>query len=589
MRPFDQHQVRALDLSRVLGASAVEHHDLTRAPVRPSRVLSAWKDRPSLLRSAAVQRDRLAQQQRHYAGAKQNRLTSDWTALTTSADSETLTSLRVLRARSRQLVRDNPYAKHAVRVITNNVIGTGIGMQAQVMSAAGKLQTSVNDGIEKAWCSWAEKDSCHTAGLLGWADIERFAIHQLVTSGEFIGRKVRQPFGRRNEIPLAVEVLEADRLLDNWQTARAPNGNAIRMGIEIDGWNRPVAYWFSPQHPGDYQFTTFEPARFVRIPAEDIIHLYIIERWPQTRGEPWFHAVLKSLHDGGGYEEALIVKARASANIVGFIQTPEPLGGPIGGEKGDGTVDGRTVVDTEPGTWQKLLPGENVTGYPSMTPDPAVEPFLRYMLRKMAVGVGISYESVSRDYGQSNYSSSRMGLLEDRDLYRVLQGFVARNLRTDIHREFLDAAVLVGQVKTGPDYFSNAAKYQAVRFKPRGWSWIDPQKEVLAYKMAVRNGFMTQGDVIAQTSEDADIESVLKERREELDMAAELKLVFDSDPLSVNDKGQAQPLPVETETEGGKAQGAPADPAQPTEPGADVSTDTAGDGAATGNDQESPA
>ena len=532
-------------------------HDLNRTPVRPSRVLAEWKGKagPTAQRAAAAQRDRHAQQARSYAGADQTRLTGDWTALTTSADSEILTSLRVLRSRSRQLVRDNPFAKHAVRVITNNVIGTGIGMQAQVMSAGGKLQTKVNDGIEQAWSGWTEKRTCHTAGLLDFADIERLALVQLVTTGEFIARKHRLPFGG-GQIPLALEVIEADRLLDNWQTARAPNGNAIRLGIEIDQWHRPVAYWFSPQHPGDYQFTTFEPARFMRVPAQDIVHLYIVERWPQTRGEPWFHAVLRNLHDQAGYEEAMVVKARASANIVGFIQTPDP----IGGAPADAVVNGRGVIDTEPGTWQKLLPGENVTGYPNLTPDPAVDPFLRYMLRKMAVGVGISYESQSRDYSQSNYSSSRMAMLEDRDVYRVLQGFGARNLRLDLHREFLDAAWLVGRVKLGPDYVSNPTKYQAVRFKPRGWSWIDPMKEVMAYRAAVRSGFMTQGDVIAATSPDQDVEDVMKARREELDLAAELNLVFDTDPMQVNDKGQAQPLPVETETEGGEAQG-PADPA----------------------------
>ena len=508
-------------------------HDLSLAPVRPSRTLAAWKGGPEALRSAAAQRSRLDQQQRAYAGADSNRLTGDWTAMSTSADSEILTSLRVLRSRSRQLVRDNPFAKHAVRVITNNVIGSGIGMQAQVINARGKLQTSINDGIENAWINWSKKFTCHTAGLLGFADIERLAMVQLVTSGEAIIRKIRQPFGG-GEIPLALEVIEADRLLDSWQTARAPNGNAIRLGVEIDQWHRPVAYWFSPQHPGDYQFTTFEPSRFLRVPAEDIIHLYIVERWPQTRGEPWFHCVLRNLHDQAGLEEAVVVKARASANIVGFIRSPEPLAA-------DGIQNGRGVIDTEPGTWQKLLPGEDVAGFSAATPDPAIDPFLRYMLRKMAVGIGTSYESLSRDYSQSNYSSSRMALLDDRDLYRVIQGFIARNFRDDIHREFLDAAVLVGAVKTGSDYFSSPDKYRAVRFKPRGWSWIDPAKEVTAYKMAVRAGFMTQEDVIGQTSQNADIEDVLRQRRAELDMAAELNLVFDTDPMQVNDKGQVQP------------------------------------------------
>jgi lambda family phage portal protein len=463
-------------------------------------------------------------------------MTNDWSAMNTSADSEILTSLRILRARSRQLVRDNEYAKHAVRVITNNVVGNGIGMQAQVMSAGGKLQGKINDQIESVFAKWSEKKTCHVGGLLSLADIERWAMHQLPTAGEAIIRKHRMPFGG-GTIPLAFEIMEADLLLDNWQTARAPNGNAIRMGVEIDEWHRPVAYWFSPKHPGDYQFTTFEPSRFIRVPAEDIIHLYIIDRWPQTRGEPWFHSALKTLHNVGGYEDAEIVKARASANIVGFIRSPEPLAA-------DGTANGRSVLDTEPGTWQTLLPGEDVAGFAPNTPNPAVDPFLRYMLRKMAVGIGVSYESLSRDYSQSNYSSSRMALLDDRDLYRMVQGFLIRNFRADIHREFMDAAVLVGEIKVGNDYFTNPDKYQAVRYKPRGWSWIDPAKEVAAYKMAVRSGFMTVGDVIAQTSPDSDIEDTYKRREEEIDMAEELGLVFDTNPAQVNEKGLEQPGPA---------------------------------------------
>jgi lambda family phage portal protein len=450
-------------------------------------------------------------------------------------------------------VRDNEYAKHAVRIITNNVIGTGIGVQAQVISSGGKLQTKVNDDIENTYARWAEKTTCHTGGTLAMCDIERLAIGQLVTAGEVIIRKHYAPFGG-GPIPLALEVLEADLLLDNYQTARAPNGNAIRMGVEVDEWLRPVAYWFSPRHPGDYQFTTFEPARFIRVPAAEIIHLYIIDRWPQTRGEPWFHAALKTMHNVGGYEDAEIVKARASANIVGFIESPEPL-------TGDGKVNGRSVLDTEPGTWQTLLPGEDVAGFAPSTPNAAVEPFLRYMLRKMAVGIGVSYESLSRDYSQSNYSSSRMGMLDDRDLYRVIQGFVIRNLRQNVHREFMDAAVLCGAIKAGNDYYTNPVKYQAVRFKPRGWSWIDPSKEVAAYKMAVRSGFMTVGDVIAQTSPDSDFEDVFKRREEELQMAAAKGLIFDTDPAEVNDKGQAQPLPIDPDAADGTADGAdPKDP-----------------------------
>lgn len=508
------------------------YHDLNLAPVRPSRVLSEWRG-PEAQRAAAVQRGRLQQQARAYEGASGNRLNGDWMAMGTSADSELLTSLRPLRNRARQLVRDNPYAKQVVRVFMNNVVGTGIGLQAQVADSRGKLQAKINDSIEEEFATWADGDTCHTAGIMSLAEIERMAVAALVTAGEVIIRLVRQPMGRNAEIPLALEVIEADRLMDQWQTARAPNGNAIRMGVEVDPWGRPVAYWFLPRHPGDYQFTTFDPSKYLRVPAEDVIHLYMVERWPQTRGESWFASILVPAKHTDEYEHATLIKARASANIVGFIRSPEDAGGAL-------VENSRLILETEPGTWQRLLPGEDVAGFNATAPSPELAPFLTHMVRKIGVGVGLSHQSVSRDLNGANYSSMRVGLLDDRDLFRVIQGWLVRKLRRRLHPEWMDAAALVGRVKVGNDYYSNRAKYLKARFRTRGWSWIDPEKEVNAFKHAVRSGFMSAGAVIAATSPDQDIEDVMRDRHEELELAEELGLVFDTDPAQVNDKGAVQ-------------------------------------------------
>src|SRR3990170_2093860 len=54
---------------------------------------------------------------RMYSSAKQSRLTSGWGQLVTSADSELLSSLRVLRSRSRALIRDAAYAKRAKIIV----------------------------------------------------------------------------------------------------------------------------------------------------------------------------------------------------------------------------------------------------------------------------------------------------------------------------------------------------------------------------------------------------------------------------------------------------------------------------------------
>lgn len=476
---------------------------------------------------------------RAYAGASMSRLNSDWTALNTSADSEIITSLRILRARSRELLRDNEYAKAAVRTIKNNVIGSGVGMQAQVVTAGGKLLDKVNDNIEAAWEEWTDKDTCDPAGKLGFADMERLIMGSIPENGEVLVRKVRRPFGM-GKLPYALELIEADRLVDQWSVARAENGNMIRMGVEQDSWGRPVAYWLYPHHPGDYQFSSFVASALIRVPAEEIIHLFIPERIGQTRGVPWFHATLKRLRHMQGYEEAEIVAARAAASIVGIIQSEEGLTPDLGSEE-DGGADPHQAptLSMEPGTFQQLQPGETFTGFNPSRPNAGMDPFMRYMLRSVATGIGVSYASISSDYSQSNYSSSRLALLDERDLWRVLQGWLIRNFRMQVHRDWIEAAVLAGEL-TMPDYYTNPKKYRAVRFKPRGWSWIDPVKEVTAYKAAVRAGFMTQADVIGLTSEHADLEDVLKQRRRELDRMEELDLVFDTDPAQVDLKGADQ-------------------------------------------------
>lgn len=517
-------------------------YDEQNVAVKGSVVLAKWNKERALAKARTAK-----PAQRSYAGAQFTRLTSDWTALNTSADSEILTSLRALRARSRQMVRDNGHAKNAVRIVQNNVVGDGIGMQAQVVNSRGKLQEDINDRIEAAWGRWIQSNTCHVAGKLGLTEILRVLMGQQVEAGEMLIRKIRQPFGG-GKAHFALEVIEADRLMDQFQTAKAPNGNTIRMGVEMDQWGRPTAYWLHPVHPGDYTFASFVPSKFLRVPAEDIIHPFVIDRWPQSRGVPWFHAVLKKIHDMAGYTEAEIVAARASANIVGFITTPDEA-------PADDLADGQRVIDAEPGTFKQLLPGESFTGFNPSRPNAALEPFMRYMLREMAAGIGVSYESLSRDYSQSNYSSSRLSLLDDRDLWRVLQGWLIRGVMHNIYCEWLEAAVLCGELNF-PDYSSNKEKYQAVRFKPRGWGWIDPVKEVNAFKTAVRSGFMTVSDVVAQTGGGVDAEDTFKARRQELDIMADLDLSFDTDPAKVSLPGESQPTAVDPPAEDAPKDGA---------------------------------
>jgi lambda family phage portal protein len=157
----------------------------------------------------------------------------------------------------------------------------------------------------------------------------------------------------------------------------------------------------------------------------------------------------------------------------------------------------------------------------------------------------VSYESLSRDYSQSNYSSSRLALLDDRDLWRMLQQWWIRNFRLPLHSAWLQQAVLGRAIDAiqPTQYASDASKFEAVLFKPRGWSWIDPTKEVEAYKEAIKAGLTTLTDVIAQTADGRDIEDVVDTRKRELDLLKAADVAVDTDVAAEMEAKKPPPAP----------------------------------------------
>ena len=71
---------------------------------------------------------------------------------------------------------------------------------------------------------------------------------------------------------------------------------------------------------------------------------------------------------------------------------------------------------------------------------------------------------------------------------------------------------------------------------------MDPQREVEAYKTAVRCGFKTLGQVISEQG--GDLDDVLIARQAELAMLDEMGIVTDTDPSEVTDSGMVHPMPV---------------------------------------------
>jgi len=163
------------------------------------------------------------------------------------------------------------------------------------------------------------------------------------------------------------------------------------------------------------------------------------------------------------------------------------------------------------------------------------------MLRAVSAVIGCSYTQVSSDFSQSNYSSSRLELLETRTHYKTLQQYLIESLCEPVYHKWLEMAVMA-QVLDLPGFDSSPQRYQDAKWIAPAAQFVDPQKEAAAYKDMIRSGIMTLSQVVALHG--GDFEDQMRQRQHELAVADELGIVLDTDPSQVSNNGVSQPLPV---------------------------------------------
>jgi lambda family phage portal protein len=293
---------------------------------------------------------------------------------------------------------------------------------------------------------------------------------------------------------LALELIEADRLAgdkDTYASRLAKSGeNRITRGVELDRYGKPVAYWIYPDHP--LQPYTFDRTP-ERIPAGEIIHLFRRDRVGQSRGVSWFAPVLSWLRDLGIYVDNELQASAVASCFTVAIKSETPVGSLIDPDGGDATDSaGNQYEQVSPGMVMRLNPNEDVVGLNPGRPNSASEPWIGLMLRAIAVGTGLSYEIVARDYSQTNYSSNRASQLEDRRRFRRIQAYLQHHLCQPVWDAFCEQAALAGVdgFPSSTELLDDRRKYAPVEWQTPEWEWVDPTSEQSAAQSAI-DSFMS--------------------------------------------------------------------------------------------------
>lgn len=459
---------------------------------------------------------------RSYDAARTSRRTRGWRASNSSAMAELATSLPTLRARARDLVRNNPYAAGGLEALVSFQVGTGIIAR----SATG------DDRLDKAWneafAAWAER--ADIAGMQDLWGLQALLARARAQDGEGIARLV--PLTRKEAsaaglaVPLQVQVLEADYLSDLRDTLTGGAGS-VRQGIEIDGWGRPVRYHLLRSHPGDILATSGWET--VAVPAGQVLHLFRQDRPGQLRGVPDLAPVMTRLRSLDEYEDAALEQAKVQACVAAFVTSDAgPARGPL---EGSDTTTGEARKTLAPGIVERLKPGEKVD---FLAPSGAgnFSEVAKHNLRGVAVGFGLTYDLLTGDLTQANYSSLRAGRVAFKQrLARFQWTVMVPRVCAPICQAFTRAAQLAGVVPFRDGVWP-------VKYAPPRFPLLDPQAEMAGVSAEVRAGAMTWAQMVAEMGFDPEAQSVeIAEWNRKLDA---LGIIVDVDPRRVASSGQTQ-------------------------------------------------
>jgi lambda family phage portal protein len=471
-----------------------------------------------------------------FQAATGGRLTYDWIAAILSADQEIKGNMRLLRARARELSRNNPVAKSYLKILTSNVLGErGIGYKPQVRNNDDSLNAGLNSKIETSWKEWSKVGNCTADGKLSFRGVQHLVLKNVATDGEVFIRMVR---GFPNKCRFALQLIDADQLDHLFSRNPSKTENEIRMGVEVDAWSRPVAYHINEKHPSDLGGSLLR----TRIPADQIIHLYDPERINQTRGITWFHPCMFELRMLGGYVEAELVAARTGAAKMGFLKYTDPA------SFEEPNKDAHYRIEAQPGVIETLPPGLDFQQWNPDHPANAFPMFVKAMLRFVASSLGVSYNALASDLEGVNYSSMRSGLLIERDQWKMLQTLLKEQFLQRVFEQWISMALLSGALVLDS---RDPSRFLAGKWEPRGWMWVDPLKDVQSSILGIGAGLDSRDRIIAEQG--GDVEEVFEQLAEEKKLAESYGLEFALDAKApVVGKGPKETITPEEEDEDAK-------------------------------------
>jgi lambda family phage portal protein len=483
----------------------------------------AWVAPQAALNRARAQM--VLRQAEAYDGAIKGRRGSSFRSYgQTSANSALSGALPALRERSREIVRTTWIGARALDILTAQTVGTGITVRFDTGSRRLDAQ------VQALWDDWCA--SCDIERVLDFGGLQAMAYRAAMEGGDCVIRMIARRFDDRSRpVPLALQVNEGDWIDETKDSAglttRRDKGRA-RLGVELGDFDERKGLWLHTSAPGENISLSGGYAQSQFYSRADVCHLYRPLRPGQVRGVPVFAPVLMTARDYADFMDALVVKARMEA-CIGLIITKSDSSTGLAGSAAK-TGQERTE-SLKPGAQIYFEPGEEVKEFnPASTSQ--VDAVSVQALMGIAAGVGITYDQLTGDLRQANYSSLRAGKIEVRRLAEQHQYLMLIPMMLDrIVERFLEVAIATEKLR------ARIGGYKR-HYLPPANEPIDPRKDLEADILAVRSGRLSPQDFIGAWGRDwREVIGEYQDFFKEIDAQG---LVFDIDPRRVAQSGKTQ-------------------------------------------------
>lgn len=448
------------------------------------RAIGWFAPRAALKRSAA--RQVLDAGGKRFEAATAGKSSDGWMPMGTSTDpnAEVIQAGYELRRAARQLEQDDPFAIRGLAIWGSNA--GPIGGRAQVPGVPKEQAKAVHDPIDRLW--WEQNQRLGADGETTGDALQGQIVHGMVRDGEMLARRIDRPSDFGLPLPFQVQLLEAE-FLDESQDRGLDDGGAIVGGIKFNRLGQRVGYLLHREHPGPNRAFTRRNMDPVTVPADEIAHIYEPLTYGLQRGFSWFAPVIMTAKDLGDYNRAerkrKMIQACFAAFVHGFEGEPDQTIGPTVTD-----ARGNLVESVYPGmiAYVRGMGGQVQFGDPKATGGYAE--YMRVHQHAYAAGLHLTYELLTGDLSQVNFSSARVGLLEFRRRVRHIQKTVLIPRYCErIWSWFLMYGQALGKIRPGTVWTQWAY--------PR-WEAIQPLEDAQADEKELEMGALSPQELLAK-------------------------------------------------------------------------------------------